>query len=441
MKCHAQVRSEGILSPTEKLPTELWVEIFLYCILDVSYLTRNHRPHIPIIFRLSHVCQSWRRICLSTPELWAVIRIPLDFPDILANATTNYISLMLRYSDPTPLTLSIVFTRESTEHLAPFKLLLKHVHRWQFVQMFGLSLGTTPLVGLHAPLLKHLRITSSFADGQQLQFPFASCPALERLSWPQPYLETGPNAPIPWDRLASLNLWDLTPFQAVHFLRCCSRLSKATFVLRPSPDGGEQQDPDSPPHVLSVIQHQLTELLLCGHLWGGDLFFNTLCLPRLSYLSVRLCEISSLAGFLRRSNCTLLALSVIDFLEDPATLFDILATPACPSLTQLEVRPFDRRRGFLPDRLMEALTFDASKNSSPAGMSTVFCPNLTQLTLTSVLPTTPGLLGRMIESRFKQVNGCLKHFEYTHRGADKSDLDILTKLQEMGYRVELHSNG
>ncbi|PFH45942.1 hypothetical protein AMATHDRAFT_43873 [Amanita thiersii Skay4041] len=387
-------------------------------------------------FKLSYVCQLWRRICLSTPRLWAVIRIPLDFPTLSTNAMTNYISLMLRYSDPAPLTLSLVFP---PKYVAFSSLLVQHVHRWQFVELVGLSLDAIWPHNVHAPLLKHLRISLSFLDGQHLQFPFASCPVLEYLAWPLPDLEMGPNSPIPWDRIKYLCLWNLSPSQAIHFLDSCPQLSRACFSFPISPNEGGREILSLPPRIL-VTQHHLNALTLYNIISGEDLLFKSLCLPGLSYLKIRLCKISFLAKFLRRSECALHTLTIVDFEESPAILFDILATPACASLAQLEVQPLERTRAVLPDRLLEALTSDGDLESpAHSGSIPVFCPNLIQLTITALTPTTPGLLGRMVESRFKQVNGLLESFTYTYYNTDKLDLDILEGLERMGYKLNLRS--
>src|ERR1700761_2146526 len=54
-------------------PAEIIQEIFKYVVL--SRKPRRNRATI-----LSHVCQAWREIALTTPSLWADIRLNLDLP-------------------------------------------------------------------------------------------------------------------------------------------------------------------------------------------------------------------------------------------------------------------------------------------------------------------------------------------------------------------------
>jgi len=67
-------RCDTILSPSRRVPVDIWREIFIHC-------RATHRNPIvsfveaPLL--LTHVCSNWRSIAFSTPQIWNRIHIPL----------------------------------------------------------------------------------------------------------------------------------------------------------------------------------------------------------------------------------------------------------------------------------------------------------------------------------------------------------------------------
>ncbi|KII91813.1 hypothetical protein PLICRDRAFT_76753, partial [Plicaturopsis crispa FD-325 SS-3] len=55
----------AVLSPFRRLPTELLVEVFVYCLPENDAPTRRCAPLL-----LMGVCKRWRSVALSTPRLW-----------------------------------------------------------------------------------------------------------------------------------------------------------------------------------------------------------------------------------------------------------------------------------------------------------------------------------------------------------------------------------
>ncbi|KAK1235935.1 hypothetical protein PQX77_000822 [Marasmius sp. AFHP31] len=55
------------LSSLQRIPQELWIEIFSYCCV------REERDRWSIPFKLSSVCYRWRDIVISTPAFWSTI--------------------------------------------------------------------------------------------------------------------------------------------------------------------------------------------------------------------------------------------------------------------------------------------------------------------------------------------------------------------------------
>ncbi|TDL24642.1 hypothetical protein BD410DRAFT_681655, partial [Rickenella mellea] len=54
-------------SPFDNVPLELLIEIFIYC-LPTSGFASARTNCAPM--NISSVCQSWRRLSVSTPKLW-----------------------------------------------------------------------------------------------------------------------------------------------------------------------------------------------------------------------------------------------------------------------------------------------------------------------------------------------------------------------------------
>ncbi|KAJ7757815.1 hypothetical protein DFH07DRAFT_742044, partial [Mycena maculata] len=72
-KSLAQCQLNAILDPVARLPLDISSGIFLQCLPPLS---QPRSTNIPLL--LLNICHSWSQIALSTPALWAAIRI--DFP-------------------------------------------------------------------------------------------------------------------------------------------------------------------------------------------------------------------------------------------------------------------------------------------------------------------------------------------------------------------------
>src|ERR1700720_317002 len=99
----------GSNSPIEWIPVELLKKIFFYCLPDPllddnvsesdeddleddfedesdepDYLIRPSRTNAPLL--LTEVSKGWRKIALSTPELWCSVKIDLHIQHEIYNA-------------------------------------------------------------------------------------------------------------------------------------------------------------------------------------------------------------------------------------------------------------------------------------------------------------------------------------------------------------------
>lgn len=86
-----QVEKDRII-PFHSLPPELFVHIFVFATHDPLDLIHSQLDTTPL--NISHVCQRWRAIALSTPTLWRrVVLTPLDisFRGPLSPATQTFL--------------------------------------------------------------------------------------------------------------------------------------------------------------------------------------------------------------------------------------------------------------------------------------------------------------------------------------------------------------
>ncbi|KAF8632000.1 hypothetical protein AX17_004945 [Amanita inopinata Kibby_2008] len=98
-------RCEAALAPYKHLPKELIQKIFLLSSDDPVSFPLAHKS-IPLQLTISHVCSSWRRIALDTPELWSSIELKLprnmcNIPDYL-NQWLSRAKLVSAITHPPP---------------------------------------------------------------------------------------------------------------------------------------------------------------------------------------------------------------------------------------------------------------------------------------------------------------------------------------------------
>lgn len=162
----------ALVSTIRRLPTELLQKIFAHC-LDADrtgghvFKSQN--------FLLGHVCSSWRRIVMSTPELWSSIRIfysPGAYsPDALLQLGKR-VKWWLELSGHSPLSISFPCSPlENTQEMdlaatSLFQILNPSSQRWE---VLNLRLPLSMFVRIFAtiteadvPLLKSIRLSTGW---------------------------------------------------------------------------------------------------------------------------------------------------------------------------------------------------------------------------------------------------------------------------------------
>lgn len=151
-----------------RLPPELASHIFLLSIRSRDTLSRiRRRKFIPTPYLLGAVCQGWRQLARSTPELWS--KLAFTISDISKSRTMealpHLIADWLERLGGLPLTLQINYSRDShllAEGYIPIiDALNRHSERWCNVDFalpadyLGRLCGSSPSKNLH-----HLSISN-----------------------------------------------------------------------------------------------------------------------------------------------------------------------------------------------------------------------------------------------------------------------------------------
>ncbi|KAK7022461.1 hypothetical protein R3P38DRAFT_1118871 [Favolaschia claudopus] len=119
-RSRAQRNLNAVLDPMARLPVELQSKIFVYC-LRFDKDERASRPYPKLAPMLvSNVCQLWRDIAISTPGLWAPLR--MEGSPRGDNSFQLY-RVWLERSRPLPISLTLEVTSDLSEGV-------KHIIDW-----------------------------------------------------------------------------------------------------------------------------------------------------------------------------------------------------------------------------------------------------------------------------------------------------------------------
>ncbi|KLO15767.1 hypothetical protein SCHPADRAFT_927010 [Schizopora paradoxa] len=146
------------------LPESLAIDAYLDAFeAESDWYLHSKRKHDDII-RISHVCRSWRKICLSTPTFWNVVWVTDD--DRFASRTEEFI----RRSEKAPLEIAVCDDCSRVQRLGhtPGKFDEKNPFDGPLIHPLLNFVDRFPGV---LQQLKQLRITSRFNPGQD----FSSC--------------------------------------------------------------------------------------------------------------------------------------------------------------------------------------------------------------------------------------------------------------------------
>ena len=161
----------ALISPLRRLPPELLQVIFVYC-LPLHRNAVMHSSEAPVL--LGRVCSEWRRISLSTPEVWSSLHIVppnVNFSN-LKSSTARFkrkrelVEMWLGRSGACPLNISFVwFASDSEDEIKLCASLLEALvptcGRWRMLDFQVPLKMFKPFIGLtvkDVPLLEGLSL-------------------------------------------------------------------------------------------------------------------------------------------------------------------------------------------------------------------------------------------------------------------------------------------
>ncbi|KAJ7181511.1 hypothetical protein C8R43DRAFT_969402 [Mycena crocata] len=100
-------QSPHIVYPILTLPSEITSEIFIRCLPSgLKEESKNPHPRLAPLLLLT-ICRTWRDIALSTPTLWAVLRLYIETDSTLGSYVDEVFENWLRRSGDVPLSLTL----------------------------------------------------------------------------------------------------------------------------------------------------------------------------------------------------------------------------------------------------------------------------------------------------------------------------------------------
>ncbi|KAJ7617101.1 hypothetical protein FB45DRAFT_222488 [Roridomyces roridus] len=388
----------ALISPARTMPPEILQEIFLAC------LPTRHNPimqstQAPLL--LGRVCSLWRKISISTPELWAPIHIVIprggtpwaqhedsELHEVYCRGLREWMS---RTGDHLPISISICAPLSLAIPQAFLDELLPYRHRWHVVYIVHAGpVQSTTLNPDEVPMLKSLEIHhTGWQDTGGLQFRGAP-PILTSLTLKY----VNGHIAIPtyqWDHLTTLCVETQSSFfllsftEAMELLSQCRRLQVCCLKFPYEQEAeGTAPTPDTTPNRItlsSLHSFELVAMLTSDATFNIAAVMNLLILPSLRTLKVQGAIPPNLAGvpdelsdmmlaldsLIKRSGCALETLKISQPVGDVG--FFLQCLDRVPHLAELIIDQKqttfrDLRLGIDPAPLLLALAERVESNSS-----------------------------------------------------------------------------
>ncbi|KAJ6589906.1 hypothetical protein DFH09DRAFT_218720 [Mycena vulgaris] len=342
-----------------QVPVEVLEVIFQMCLPETDYISPDPLQ-APLL--LCQVCNSWRRVAISTPALWCSLAIHLRRR---RGAWKAFLESWLGRCRKSPISLSIAGDTNMScqyfnDHIA--KLFLRHAKRWRRLRFEDVPATVrTKLLNTHMPRLETLEIT-----GGGVHLFSADAPRLRTLTLLD--AQTDPSSiHVPWARL--------TTFRSGNYIfdldRCFTHLAKCKNLTRCTIQLAMASWTQTSQPLLPLRMAALQSLVLIGAI-GGDAvtaFFANVELPSLDSLTLITVRGASsgfglpqslLVALARRSNLRSLCLTGGQPLV--SELFD--AVVAIPSLREVVLRAANGTMAVkgLPNAVQEALDMRRSES-------------------------------------------------------------------------------
>ncbi|KAJ8088272.1 hypothetical protein PM082_022344 [Marasmius tenuissimus] len=415
---------QALLSPSRKMPEELWREVFSWLRLlpqevDLIPCRKTTTP-----LSLTAVCRQWYAVATSTPQLWRSISVGIPKSNSwfriemrpLGNGSQQGVTSWLKRSGTLPLDLSLYGEGDSVTKIA--QTFVHFSRRWKSLNLVDVGKeGVELLAGADAPLLEAIfliskrRLDSSQAAG--LFQCLAKHPRLHTLSLHIQFdITIMMNTTTQWSHLTTLYLsifFNDPP--AAHIIVTLANLCPllSTCIVRCISTPGNRVIPEAPIHAPILWPHiQKLDLSF----WIGTLARRNIA-PDLSSVSRALDAITTPAltdlafifgahqaaspsttllfvppfhHFLKRSGCNgFLVCLTVELLWGVDSVLGLLAT--VPSLKTLRIMYASDMEASDEGRFMHSLT------------SREICPALESIEVLNFSASQADVILELLEAR------------------------------------------
>ena len=417
----------------QHLPPELLMKVFIECLPQAP---ESCSPSIAPLL-LGQICRYWRAVALATSYIWSRIHVSLNFRGV--KAQRSWVESWLKRSKESPLSISIRWYRSPAGFHPVFNSVLRHVHRWEDVDIqlprvfFDSLASDKPSL----PTLRKLRIHVTSGSPLPNWFDvFSVAPKLRRVA-----LCTGSGAiQLPWKHLTHCTV-------SSNMTDCLAIMHKSPHLIVCAMEDCTSSSWSPTPllEVLPVVSYisslqiiQTTRCIQATRCDCGEIF-SSLTLPALRNLSIKFIGGTpwAHAEFMALHNRSFfllerLALISVTFLYDD--LISLLQ--ALPSLIEIEIDSVHAiysvdRIPIVDNNLLEFLTYNTISTNSA---QLVILPRLQVIKLWGRLHCNDNTLVNMIQSRWQRPPPNLARLQYVglncRRPWDAQEMSRLEKFQE-----------
>ncbi|KDR85890.1 hypothetical protein GALMADRAFT_235027 [Galerina marginata CBS 339.88] len=332
-----------------RLPPEIVLIIFQFCMPDIRRDTQGlwkfSSKEIATPLTLGAVCQHWRYVAWSTPELWTVIKVDLDASHLRlqCHLARDWLS---RSGSQLPLSIRIFASRsgQRLKHPGSAKIAREFIHtlnrysdRWRL-----LDLSIPPYLfptfcgdSLASSILRTLQLEAipQYAPGENFKFNRQKVKLKPEVVFLSDLPLRAVN--IEWDNVTQVKLQGLPPRDCFRLLKRALQLKDCTFY-----DIGLDRAGNHPTATDTISHSQLTVLDVSSQ-YTLDPFFTRVAFPALEELSYDTMQegynisITTLISLIKRSSSRLRKLRIEDITVDQIALISLLEV--VPFLWQLEI--------------------------------------------------------------------------------------------------------
>ncbi|KAJ7034108.1 hypothetical protein C8F04DRAFT_602085 [Mycena alexandri] len=297
-----------LVSPIRRLPPQVLERIFSFSIVDAQFdLDTSEMP-----WALTYICSSWRRVAISTPQLWRKIDISFGHWSPSSNLL-HLLNLFLQRSSDCPIDVTVQSDVDSDSHPA-LEMLMAASHRWEDAWLdlpLALFASLGPIKG-HLAQLHTLEVlpcvTPDDSDKHLILDAFQIAPKLAEVGIA---CERNVTVLLPWGQLES---YASTTDSLPRLIRSLNGMRNLVIcVIKPIYYINEHPSP------IQINLPQLSALVIegghpCPNGFRGTLL-HSFIVPSLEHFKIEWCKddrynVSHLINLVRRSGCSLISFSL-----------------------------------------------------------------------------------------------------------------------------------